>query len=321
MVLAATEAVDPSSEVLMAKVEALQRLTTPVPTARGFDAASQTSGLRVFHMQSGGDAEIEGRAEVMPAWTAFFQFADHPEQDLWVDGKHRRVAPLARGEVQFFDMRQEHVARLDAPVDTLTLTLPVALVEELSREAGRRPPATLRCPEAWSQSDPVLQAMAPLLAAACADPTADQLYLDHLGLAAAVHLLARYGEQGPSAIVRGGLSAWQERRAREMIRDQLDGDLSVARMAAECGLSTAHFARAFRRSTGATPHGWLQASRIERAKHLLERTPLSLAEAALQCGFADQSHFSRVFKAVTGATPARWRRERAPGPLRGAVED
>jgi AraC-like DNA-binding protein len=36
------------------------------------------------------------------------------------------------------------------------------------------------------------------------------------------------------------------------------------------------------------------------------RQGLSLAEAALDAGFADQSHMSRLFKRACGLTPARW---------------
>ncbi|WP_407670913.1 helix-turn-helix domain-containing protein [Paraburkholderia franconis] len=46
---------------------------------------------------------------------------------------------------------------------------------------------------------------------------------------------------------------------------------------------------------GAPPFRWLRAYRIERAKHLLRHTQLSLAAIGQECGFADQSHFTRSF--------------------------
>ncbi|MPW22159.1 helix-turn-helix domain-containing protein [Paraburkholderia sp. CNPSo 3157] len=52
---------------------------------------------------------------------------------------------------------------------------------------------------------------------------------------------------------------------------------------------------AFRISVGAPPFRWLRAYRIERAKHLLRHTQLSLAAIGQECGFADQSHFTRSF--------------------------
>ena len=79
---------------------------------------------------------------------------------------------------------------------------------------------------------------------------------------------------------------------------------SLLRPASVCGLSARHFARAFRQSTGLSPHRWLMQLRIERARELLAARDFSLTEIALACGFADQSHFRRVFTATTGMSPA-----------------
>ena len=81
------------------------------------------------------------------------------------------------------------------------------------------------------------------------------------------------------------------------------------RLAEECGLSPRHFARAFRQSTGVPPHRWLMRHRVQRAKELLRRQALSLADIALRCGFADQSHFTRVFSREVGFSPGQWRRD------------
>ena len=94
------------------------------------------------------------------------------------------------------------------------------------------------------------------------------------------------------------------------MRANLDGELPLVRIASECGLSAAHFARAFRVSTGTPPHRWLMDQRIEQSKCLLMDSTLSLTEIAIKCGFADQSHFTRAFSSAMGATPGRWRLNR-----------
>src|ERR1700744_5926920 len=109
---------------------------------------------------------------------------------------------------------------------------------------------------------------------------------------------------------RSGLAAWQIRRADEFIEPHLGGDLSVADLAGECGLSASYFARAFRLATGTPPHQWLIKRRIERAKRLLREGSLDLAQIAVACGFADQSHLSRTFARHEGHTPGKWRRVR-----------
>jgi AraC family transcriptional regulator len=69
-----------------------------------------------------------------------------------------------------------------------------------------------------------------------------------------------------------------------------------------------HFARQCKAATGLTPHQYVIARRVERARQLLQaRTNLSLAEVALRAGFSDQSQFGYHFKRLVGVTPGRFR--------------
>lgn len=67
--------------------------------------------------------------------------------------------------------------------------------------------------------------------------------------------------------------------------------------------------RQFKTELGATPHRYLIQVRIEQARRLIA-AGLSLADAALQAGFADQSHLTRIFRRRYGVTPATYRRQR-----------
>jgi transcriptional regulator GlxA family with amidase domain len=109
---------------------------------------------------------------------------------------------------------------------------------------------------------------------------------------------------------RGALAPWQLRVAKQMLTTNLGGQISVAKVAAECQLSASHFARAFKCSTGMSPYRWLVHRRIEKAADLLRHSQLSVAEIAQICGFFDQSHLTRVFAAAQGKAPARWRQDR-----------
>jgi AraC family transcriptional regulator len=109
-------------------------------------------------------------------------------------------------------------------------------------------------------------------------------------------------------IPKGGLAAWQEKRAKDMLANSLDGSITIAEIASQCGLSASHFSRAFRQSTGVPPHNWLVKHRLNIAKDLLRNRALPLSNIAQQCGFADQSHFTRVFSHEMGTSPGMWRR-------------
>jgi AraC family transcriptional regulator len=94
----------------------------------------------------------------------------------------------------------------------------------------------------------------------------------------------------------------------EYIMENLEGNPTLAQMAAVANLSPYHFARQFKASTGLAPHQYLISRRIERAQHLLRaRDELGLAEVALRVGFSDQSKFSFHFKRLVGLTPRQFR--------------
>lgn len=93
-----------------------------------------------------------------------------------------------------------------------------------------------------------------------------------------------------------------------MIDSRLNGDLAIDDLASACNLSPGVFMRAFRDTTGKTPHQWLTKRRVERSRDLLLDSNLTLIEIARSCGFTDQSHFTRIFARETGTPPGAWRR-------------
>jgi AraC-like DNA-binding protein len=140
---------------------------------------------------------------------------------------------------------------------------------------------------------------------------ASRLFVEHVTLGVTAHAARVYGGLRPPSVAGcGGLAPRQLRRAQELIDACPSGDLSLAVLARECGLSTSHFARAFRVSTGLAPHQWLLRRRIERAREALATSDQSLADIATRCGFADQSHFTRLFTRLVGVPPGAWRRGR-----------
>jgi AraC family transcriptional regulator len=111
-----------------------------------------------------------------------------------------------------------------------------------------------------------------------------------------------------TAKAQGGLPPATLRRVREYVDSHLDETIDVGSLAAAAGLSTYHFARAFKRSEGTTPHDFVLKRRIAKARELLSRPNLPLSEIAVAAGFADQSHFTRRFHEVTGMSPGQFRK-------------
>jgi AraC-like DNA-binding protein len=97
-------------------------------------------------------------------------------------------------------------------------------------------------------------------------------------------------------------------RAIDCMRSRFaESDLGVADLAAEAGLSAFHFMRSFRTATGLSVHAYLVQIRLREASALLSKGAPH-AEAAIACGFSDQSHLIRHFRAAFGVTPVTPRR-------------
>jgi AraC family transcriptional regulator len=107
---------------------------------------------------------------------------------------------------------------------------------------------------------------------------------------------------------RGGLSPFSLERVREFVHAHLAGPIRLGQLAAAAGLSPFHFARAFKLSTGLTPHAYVMRCRVEEAKRLLTTSALSVSEIARRSGFRGSSQLSTRFRSLTGSAPSDFRR-------------
>jgi AraC-like DNA-binding protein len=91
-------------------------------------------------------------------------------------------------------------------------------------------------------------------------------------------------------------------RALELL-EASGGQIRVAGLAAEIGVSGRHLTRQFQRAVGLSPKEFGRISRFLRALKLLDGRRGSLADIALACGFFDQAHFNHEFRELAGMSP------------------
>jgi AraC family transcriptional regulator len=161
--------------------------------------------------------------------------------------------------------------------DPLVAEIAYALVSELEREtsAGR------------------------LLAETLASSLAARLVQNHLG---------RPSQDFLAPCPREGLDRRRLARVLDYIEANLEGELTIGRLASIACLSQFHFARAFKAAIGRSPHRYVSARRLERARELLGEREQPLADIALRLRFSCQANFTRAFRQATGQTPAQYRR-------------
>jgi AraC family transcriptional regulator len=194
------------------------------------------------------------------------------------------------------------------PVDVVQLYLPHTTLERVAREADTATPIDLL--ERTAHPDPITSRL--LLSAADAlegNGALDTLFRQQLTDLLATRLLAAHtGLPTPSQPTMGGLPPKVLLRAIERLRSDSEADVSLAALASEAGLSRFHFCRAFKESTGLSPHAWLRQHRLEQAMNMLRDTDESVVSVAAALGYASQTAFAAAFRKLTGETPSDWRR-------------
>ena len=250
------------------------------------------------------------------AYMIVIQIRGKNSRELWLDGKSVRTEPLHAGGVVFHDLRRSPRFYFNGPLNSVNYFLERKTLDMIADDAGASRIPELKFTPGVGVMDRVVQQLTRLILPAFDHPDhVSELFADHISLALGSHIARTYG--GMRSVVaprQGGLAAWQERRAKELMSANLRGNVSSTDLATESLLSAGHFARAFRHSTGLSPHQWLIQCRIEMADALLREGKLSLAEIARACGFADQSHFTKAYARRRGISPGAWRRQQEIAP-------
>jgi AraC family transcriptional regulator len=199
-------------------------------------------------------------------------------------------------------------ARWDIPghVDVVQLYLPHKTLVRVAGEANTSTPGELL--ERTGHPDSITSRL--LMSASDSlegNAKLDALFRHQLTDLLATRLLAAHaGAPIALQLALGGLSPTALRRA--ILRSDSEADVSLAALAADAGLSSFHFCRAFKESTGLSPYAWLRQYRLEQAMNMLRDSDESVVSIAAVLGYSSQTAFAAAFKKLTGETPSDWRR-------------
>ncbi|MEV6022463.1 helix-turn-helix domain-containing protein [Streptomyces sp. NPDC052036] len=96
--------------------------------------------------------------------------------------------------------------------------------------------------------------------------------------------------------------------ARAWALGRLHEPIQLRDMAEQEAMSVRTFTRRFREEVGVSPGQWLTQQRVERARHLLESTDLSIDQVARDSGFGTAQSMRQHLQAALGVTPTVYRR-------------
>lgn len=131
----------------------------------------------------------------------------------------------------------------------------------------------------------------------------------------AIHVLRTYSslQKYPSPSIAGGLPPTIWNRVKDFIYGNIATTLTIEQLAAVAQISPSHFNRAFRQTTGQSPHQFVIAARLEHARNLVVTTRAPLSQIAEVTGFSNNSHMTALMKRTWGMTPSQIRVEHQPG--------
>lgn len=223
-----------------------------------------------------------------------------------LDGKRSRER-RAPGDIAIIPAGVTHACSWDTSAQFIVLAIEPTLLKQVGQD-WVNPDQIELLPQFMSESDPFVQnILSTLKGEAEIGGMGSHLLIDSLKTALVVHLLRNYCATRPKL---SGVSAGLSQRMLSLVKDYIDHhlhqDLKLEDLAAIAQLSPYHFLRLFKQRMGITPHQYILQCRLNRAKHLLQYSDLSIIEIAMQTGFCDQSHLTRYFKQMLGVTPGKF---------------
>jgi len=195
----------------------------------------------------------------------------------------------------------------EAPTEMVSVRLDPAFVTRTADDLGA-PGGVAEIAPRLGARDPLVEHIVRSLVAELEAPApVGRLYADSLAVALASRLIQGFSMTRWRS--RQTLSKPQLRRLVDYIESNLEAELTLAELATVTGVSVPHLTTLFRRTMGQSVHRYVVERRVQRARSLLLGGERSVAQVALQTGFAHQSHLARWMKRMLGVTPTEILRE------------
>lgn len=243
----------------------------------------------------------------LPAPAVFLVEGDVVSVDCW-EGERLPKRTWQPGDVAFLPERSELQLRADRRYRETILSLEDSLLVDTARAYIDRSRVDARYDRITGpDSSGIAQVLRTLIVSGECENW--PLLTDSLALAMTAAVVRHFSPQEAERFEArsAGLSAVRRRRTVDFVEANIGTRFELATMASAASLSPFHFCRMFKKTMGVSPVRYVLQRRVREAQALLRGSTKTLAEIALECGFASQSHFTTAFKKAVGVTPGRYR--------------
>jgi AraC family transcriptional regulator len=271
--------------------------------------SSQTRGWESIFVEQFWHPSLEGNSHHSNEHAIYLALGTQPLYLFKVRDGKTYSGPYFKDDISIAPARMPSFVRWDGENQYLKIRVTHQFMRQVAGEALEMNDDRLELiPEARIR-DPQIEAIGKMLLTELQrEQAASRLYVESLANILAVHLIRQYTTVQPVLpSYEGGLPQRQLMQVLDYVDAHLHQDIKLADLAALLSISQFHFSHQFKQATGISPYQYLLQQRIERAKQLLKRSDLSIANIAVLCGFNSHSHLSKQFRQLTGMTPKAYR--------------
>ncbi|MBW4605623.1 MAG: AraC family transcriptional regulator [Calothrix sp. FI2-JRJ7] len=292
---------------------------TPCPQPRKITYSSE-EGLIISSQDLGWESIVVKEYWLPPAQGSYQAFPQHdltlclaprPLRIQQVMGEQRYTGVYSKGDICITPAGLAGGYHAEGEDHFLQIQIEPHFLEKVAQEAGNIDLGCVELLPKFRVRHPQIEQIIMMLHSELknGDSWGSKLYIESLTNALAVNLLRDYSTKKDSiALYPGGLSEHNLLVVTDYINDNLTTEIKLSDLSGLVGISQFHFSRLFKQSMGVTPHQYLIAQRIERAKFLLKNSKLSVTEIAFSCGFNSHSHLGKYFRQLTGMAPNNYRK-------------
>lgn len=247
-----------------------------------------------------------------PAHAALVFFTTEPQWQIALNSDRKIVDIAPMGSLEIVPAQSEVFAGWTAQKHSLRLDIDPARLQRLAGMEFDRETFELRPPKPGLVDEKAHTLACWMRHEIQNSELGAKENLDALATIFSLHLLRNHSslKDRPAQVFNGGLQARTWRRVNDFIQEHLSEPLSLERLAAIANLSPSHFMRAFKRTTGQSPHQYVISSRLSYARSLIVNTHTPLSQVAKFAGFSNHSHMTAVMQRTWGTTPTEFRRKR-----------